>query len=208
MNRISFATAWRSRCRCKNIQFSHINLNENHFQQEEEGNLSSTQDLSIPFHKCLAISAQIASAYAQDLVKLSEYWKALAQGFGAGAGVNYVGDRFANPDNTVILPSYVTADAMAYYRTITAKPTRCPRRRVRASLIPPDIYTGGAGSGKPNAAISRTADYFASIKGGRHLGSRRIAGSARFDRTWPWSWRSRTGCYCPTRSPAVSSYRQ
>lgn len=42
--------------------------------------------------------------------------KALGHGFGAGAGMNYVGDRFANPGNTVTLPSYVTADAMAYYR--------------------------------------------------------------------------------------------
>ncbi len=42
--------------------------------------------------------------------------KALGRGFGAGAGVNYVGDRFANPGNTVTLPNYVTADAMAYYR--------------------------------------------------------------------------------------------
>ncbi len=42
--------------------------------------------------------------------------KALGRGFGAGAGVNYVGDRFANPGNTVTLPRYVTADAMAYYR--------------------------------------------------------------------------------------------
>ncbi|MDP3841323.1 MAG: TonB-dependent siderophore receptor [Oxalobacteraceae bacterium] len=42
--------------------------------------------------------------------------KALGRGFGAGAGINYVGDRFANPGNTVTLPSYVTADAMAYYR--------------------------------------------------------------------------------------------
>ncbi|WP_343729181.1 TonB-dependent siderophore receptor [Duganella sp.] len=42
--------------------------------------------------------------------------KALAGHFGAGAGLNYVGDRFANPGNTVVLPSYVTADAMVYYR--------------------------------------------------------------------------------------------
>lgn len=42
--------------------------------------------------------------------------KALGNGFGLGAGLNYVGDRFANPGNTVTLPSYVTADAMAYYR--------------------------------------------------------------------------------------------
>ena len=43
--------------------------------------------------------------------------KALGGGFGAGAGVNYVGDRFANPGNTVTLPSFFTADAMLYYRT-------------------------------------------------------------------------------------------
>ncbi|MOA40639.1 Ferrichrome-iron receptor precursor [compost metagenome] len=42
--------------------------------------------------------------------------KALGNGFGAGAGLNYVGDRFANPGNTVQLPGYTTADAMLYYR--------------------------------------------------------------------------------------------
>lgn len=42
--------------------------------------------------------------------------KALGGGFGAGGGVNYVADRFANPGNTITLPSYVTFDAMAYYR--------------------------------------------------------------------------------------------
>lgn len=36
--------------------------------------------------------------------------------FGFGAGANYVGNRFANPGNTVTLPSYFTADAMAWYR--------------------------------------------------------------------------------------------
>jgi catecholate siderophore receptor len=42
--------------------------------------------------------------------------KALAGHFGVGGGVNYVGDRFANPGNTVVLPSFVTMDAMTYYR--------------------------------------------------------------------------------------------
>lgn len=42
--------------------------------------------------------------------------KALGQGFGAGAGLNYVGERFANPGNTVTLPGYTTFDAMGYYR--------------------------------------------------------------------------------------------
>ncbi|MFP5390151.1 MAG: TonB-dependent receptor [Gammaproteobacteria bacterium] len=42
--------------------------------------------------------------------------KALAGGFGVGGGVNYVGERFANPGNTVRLPSYVTADLLGFYR--------------------------------------------------------------------------------------------
>lgn len=42
--------------------------------------------------------------------------KAVGNGFGLGGGVNYVGDRFANAGNTITLPSYVTVDAMAYYR--------------------------------------------------------------------------------------------
>lgn len=42
--------------------------------------------------------------------------KALGNGWRAGAGVNYVDDRFANPGNTVTLPSYVTADAMVGYK--------------------------------------------------------------------------------------------
>jgi catecholate siderophore receptor len=36
--------------------------------------------------------------------------------FGFGAGGNYVGDRFANPGNTVLLPSYVTVDALVWYQ--------------------------------------------------------------------------------------------
>ncbi len=43
--------------------------------------------------------------------------KALGASWGVGGGVNYVGDRYANPGNTVTLPGYTTADAMAYYRT-------------------------------------------------------------------------------------------
>ena len=34
--------------------------------------------------------------------------------FGLGGGVNYVGDRMANLANTVVLPEYITADAMAW----------------------------------------------------------------------------------------------
>jgi catecholate siderophore receptor len=35
---------------------------------------------------------------------------------GIGGGANYVGNRWANPGNTVILPHYVTADATAWVR--------------------------------------------------------------------------------------------
>ncbi len=42
--------------------------------------------------------------------------KSFGDRFGLGAGANYVGDRAANPGNTVTLPSYFTADAMAWYR--------------------------------------------------------------------------------------------
>jgi catecholate siderophore receptor len=36
--------------------------------------------------------------------------------YGFGAGANYVGDRFANPGNTVTLPAYATVDAMVWKR--------------------------------------------------------------------------------------------
>lgn len=42
--------------------------------------------------------------------------KSFADQFGLGIGGNYVGDRFANPGNTVTLPSYVTIDALAWVR--------------------------------------------------------------------------------------------
>ncbi|MBF6991148.1 TonB-dependent receptor [Cupriavidus sp. IK-TO18] len=42
--------------------------------------------------------------------------KDLGHGFGVGAGLNLVGARYADPLNTVTLPGYVTADAMAWYR--------------------------------------------------------------------------------------------
>ena len=43
--------------------------------------------------------------------------KELGHGFTVGGGANAVGSRFANPGNTVLLPGYVTADAMAAYRS-------------------------------------------------------------------------------------------
>lgn len=42
--------------------------------------------------------------------------KFLGGGYRAGAGVNYVDDRFANPGNTVTLPAYTTVDAMVGYK--------------------------------------------------------------------------------------------
>jgi catecholate siderophore receptor len=43
--------------------------------------------------------------------------KALGGGWFTGAGVNYQGDRFANPGNTTTLPGYTVVDAMVAYRT-------------------------------------------------------------------------------------------
>jgi catecholate siderophore receptor len=42
--------------------------------------------------------------------------KALGNGYRAGAGINYVDDRFANLGNTVTLPSYTIVDAMIGYK--------------------------------------------------------------------------------------------
>jgi len=42
--------------------------------------------------------------------------KDVGYGFTVGGGANAVGSRFANPGNTVSLPGYVTADAMAVYK--------------------------------------------------------------------------------------------
>jgi catecholate siderophore receptor len=42
--------------------------------------------------------------------------KALGSGWFTGAGVNYQGDRFANPGNTTTLPGYTVVDAMLAYR--------------------------------------------------------------------------------------------
>jgi catecholate siderophore receptor len=40
--------------------------------------------------------------------------KTIAVHYGIGAGANYVGDRWADPANTTVLPHYVTADALAW----------------------------------------------------------------------------------------------
>lgn len=40
--------------------------------------------------------------------------QAITDRFGIGAGGNYVGDRWADPANTTVLPGFVTADALAW----------------------------------------------------------------------------------------------
>lgn len=42
------------------------------------------------------------------------FTKTIATRYGMGGGVNYVGDRWADPANTTVLPSYVTFDALAW----------------------------------------------------------------------------------------------
>lgn len=44
------------------------------------------------------------------------FTKTIATRYGFGGGVNYVGDRWADPANTTVLPSYVTFDALAWAR--------------------------------------------------------------------------------------------
>lgn len=43
--------------------------------------------------------------------------KQLGNGFSAGGGLNYVGERFASLTNAVVLPDYLTADIAGFYRT-------------------------------------------------------------------------------------------
>ncbi|WP_332776455.1 TonB-dependent receptor [Polaromonas sp.] len=45
--------------------------------------------------------------------------KNLGDGFSVGGGLNYVGKRFTSLTNAVTLPSYLTADLAAYYKTKT-----------------------------------------------------------------------------------------
>ncbi len=51
-------------------------------------------------------------------VHSSSLWlsKAIGQGWRLGGGASFVGDRFANPGNTVTLPRYAVFDAGAFYR--------------------------------------------------------------------------------------------
>jgi catecholate siderophore receptor len=71
------------------------------------------------------------------------FTKAFNSRFGAGAGVNYVGARFANPGNTVTLTGYATVDAMAYYR---AKALEVQLNLM--NLLDRDYIVAGHGSSK------------------------------------------------------------
>ncbi|MGK5063585.1 TonB-dependent receptor [Janthinobacterium sp. LB3P112] len=64
----------------------------------------------------VAIKGKRATLTARNTANL---WltKDLGHGYTVGGGANAVGSRFANSGNTVVLPGYVTADAMAAYRT-------------------------------------------------------------------------------------------
>ena len=66
--------------------------------------------------RSVAIKGKRATLTARNTANL---WltKDLGHGFTVGGGANAVGSRFANAGNTVVLPGYVTADAMAAYRT-------------------------------------------------------------------------------------------
>ena len=66
--------------------------------------------------KEVPVKGKRATLTARNMANL---WltKDLGHGFTVGGGANAVGSRFANAGNTVVLPGYVTADAMAAYRT-------------------------------------------------------------------------------------------
>ncbi|OBV39761.1 TonB-dependent receptor [Janthinobacterium psychrotolerans] len=64
----------------------------------------------------VAIKGKRATLTSRNTVNL---WltRDLGHGFTVGGGANAIGSRYANPGNTVLLPGYVTADAMAAYRS-------------------------------------------------------------------------------------------
>ena len=72
-----------------------------------------------PSGENFALAANNADLAPETTRNTANLWltKDLGHGFTVGGGANAVGSRFANPGNTVVLPGYVTADAMAAYRT-------------------------------------------------------------------------------------------
>lgn len=66
---------------------------------------------------------------------------ALGQGFKVGGGLNYVGNRYASPDNTVTIDGYLTADAALRYEA--------PRYQVALNLknlIDKEYFVSGHGA--------------------------------------------------------------
>ncbi|WP_027170959.1 TonB-dependent siderophore receptor [Methylobacterium sp. 10] len=58
----------------------------------------------------VGIPENLASLWADYTIPLGDF-----KGFGFGGGVNYVGRSFANIDNTLTVPEYVTFDAAVHY---------------------------------------------------------------------------------------------
>ncbi|PKB21101.1 TonB-dependent receptor [Janthinobacterium sp. 64] len=77
---------------------------------------SIAKDTSVSAAGSVDVKGKRATLTARNMANL---WltKDLGHGFTVGGGANAVGSRFANAGNTVVLPGYVTADAMAAYRT-------------------------------------------------------------------------------------------
>jgi len=77
---------------------------------------SIAKDTSVNAAGSVDVKGKRATLTARNTANL---WltKDLGHGFTVGGGANAVGSRFANAGNTVVLPGYVTADAMAAYRT-------------------------------------------------------------------------------------------
>ncbi|WP_051958808.1 TonB-dependent receptor [Janthinobacterium sp. RA13] len=77
---------------------------------------SIAKDTSVSAAGSVDVKGKRATLTARNMANV---WltKDLGHGFTVGGGANAVGSRFANAGNTVVLPGYVTADAMAAYRT-------------------------------------------------------------------------------------------
>ena len=77
---------------------------------------SIAKDTSVNAAGSVDVKGKRATLTARNMANV---WltKDLGHGFTVGGGANAVGSRFANAGNTVVLPGYVTADAMAAYRT-------------------------------------------------------------------------------------------
>ena len=78
--------------------------------------LATVNQLQLPVGTPIPVQGQTAALTPRNSAFV---WamKELGHGFSAGGGLNYVGERYASLTNRVTLPSYLTADLAANYKT-------------------------------------------------------------------------------------------